>query len=265
MVSVAEAESLVLSNLGRLPAEKCRLKNATGRVLRKAITADRDGPPFDRATLDGVCLRFSDWESGRREFKISGTQAAGDERVEAPAEGACLEIMTGAAVPAPCDCVLPVEDYTKEGETIRANEGAVIPSGQGLHRRASDFETGAELVLPVRRLTGREIAVAASCGCVEVDVSVEPSITIVTTGNELIEIDDEPKPHEIRRSNDLAMRASLFASGHTKINLTHLADEKQAISWALEPLLQSADVIISTACSPTSTRHLPPSSPTANS
>lgn len=246
MVSVAEAESLVLSSMGRLPAEKCRLKNATGRVLRKAVTADRDGPPFDRSTLDGVCLRFGDWEPGRREFKISGTQAAGGEPTEAPPEGSCLEIMTGAAIPAPCDCVLPVEDYTKDGGMIRANEGATLTPGQGVHRRASDFESGQELLQSARRLTGREIAVAASCGCAEVDVAVEPAITIVTTGNELVEVDDEPKPHEIRRSNDLAMRASLFAAGHTNIKLTHLADDKQAISWALEPLLQSADVIIAT-------------------
>jgi molybdopterin molybdotransferase len=246
MVTVAEAERLVLESVGRLPAERCKLQEAAGRVLRQAIVADRDGPPGDRATLDGVCLRSSEWTADRREWRVAGTQAAGAAPLPAPGEGECLEIMTGALVPSPCDAVLPVEDYTREGDTMRARAETSLARGQGVHPAGSDFQAGAELHPGGRRLTGREIAVAASCGCAFVDVTVEPKVALLTTGDELVEIDEIPKPHQIRRSNDLALKAVLAAAGCTKIELNHLPDNPQAISWNLERLVQQADVIIVT-------------------
>jgi molybdopterin molybdotransferase len=246
MVSVTEAERLVFEAVGRLPAERCKLKDAAGRVLRQAVVADRDGPPFDRATLDGVCVCASEWTAGRREWKVAGIQAAGANPLAAPAEGECLEIMTGAPLPAPCDAVLPVEDFARDGEIARANASATLAAGQGVHVRGSDFRAGVTLLEAGRRLTGREIAVAASCGCANVDVTVEPKVAIVTTGDELVDVDEAPKLHQIRRSNDLALKATLAAVGCSKIELNHLPDNPQAISWNLERLLQQADVILVT-------------------
>lgn len=246
MVTVSQAEGLVMERLGRLPAEKCRLKDTPGRVLRQEVRADRDGPPFDRATLDGVCLRFSEWAAGRRVFTVAGIQAAGGESVAAPPEGACLEIMTGAPVPEPCDCVLPVEEFERAGEVVRARPEARLEKGLGLHRQGSDFRSGDVLLAPGRRITGRELAIAASCGCMELQVTVAPRIAVLTTGDELVEVEDEPKRHQIRRSNDLALRAAFFASGFDRVELNHLPDSAQAISWNLERLLQQADVIVVT-------------------
>jgi molybdopterin molybdotransferase len=247
MTSVAEAERLVRTSVGRLPAERCKIQMAAGRVLRQAITADRDGPPFDRATLDGVCIRASEWAAGRREWQVAGLQAAGSPPLAAPPEGACLEIMTGAPLPAPCDAVLPVEDFTREGDVVRANAGASLAAGQGVHLRGSDFRTGAELLAGGVRLTGREIAVAASCGAAFVEVTIEPKIAILTTGDELVDVDEIPKLHQIRRSNDLALKATIAAAAPAaKIELNHLPDNPQAISWNLERLLQQADVIVVT-------------------
>ncbi len=246
MISVAEAERLILEHAGRLPAGRVRVKDAAGRVLRRAILADRDGPPFDRATLDGVCLRHADWAAGRREFPVAGVQAAGSEPVGAPPTGACLEILTGAPVPAPCDCVWPVEDFERFGDLVRARPGIALAPGQGIHPRGSDFKAGEPLVAPGCVLTGREIAVAASCGCEALEVAVRPRIAILTTGDELVDVEDTPRPHQIRRSNDLALRASLAAAGFLETELNHLPDNPQAISWNLERLLQQADVILVT-------------------
>lgn len=246
MISVAEAERLVLASVGRLPAERCKLAVASGRVLRSALKADRDGPPFDRATVDGVCLRSSEWLAGRREFSISGFQAAGAEPLPAPPGGACLEIMTGAPVPASCDTVVRIEDVVREGDRVRLREGAACARGDGIHARGSDFSAGATLLAPGCWLSGREIAVAASCGYAEVEVTVEPKIAVLTTGDELVEIDEVPKIHQIRRSNDLALKAVLQAAGFSKIELNHLPDNAQAISWNMERLLQQADVILVT-------------------
>jgi len=246
MIPVAEAERLVLASVGRLPAERCKLAAAAGRILRQAIAADRDGPPFDRATLDGVCLRFDEFAGGRREFAVAGTQAAGAEPLAAPPEGACLEIMTGAPLPAPCDVVVRVEDLERVDGRVRLRADIDFARGTGVHARGSDFRTGATLLEPGCRLTGRELAIAASCGAVDLEVTVEPKIAVLTTGDELVEVDEVPKPHQIRRSNDLALKAVLQAAGFAKIELNHLPDNAQAISWNMERLLQQADVILVT-------------------
>lgn len=246
MISVAEAERLVLAAVGRLPTERCKLTAATGRVLRAPIQADRDGPPFDRATLDGVCLRFSEFAAGRREFAIAGLQAAGAAPVSAPPNGACLEIMTGAPVPAPCDVVVRIEDLERDGDRVRIRTDTELAVGDGVHAHGSDFRAGDTLLEPGCRLTGREIAIAASCGRTELEVTMEPKIAVLTTGDELVEVDDEPKPHQIRRSNDLALKAVLQAAGFSKIELNHLPDNAQAISWNMERLLQQADVVLVT-------------------
>lgn len=246
MIPVEEAARLVLASVGRLPAERCKLASATGRVLRSSLTADRDGPPFDRATLDGVCLRFSEFAAGRREFAVAGTQAAGAEPLPAPPEGSCLEIMTGAPVPAPCDTVIRVEDLERDAASVCIRAEADPASGVGVHARGSDFRAGTVLLEPGCRLTGREIAIAASCGYTELEVTVEPRIAVLTTGDELVEVDEVPKLHQIRRSNDLALKAVLQAAGFSKIELNHLPDNAQAISWNMERLLQQADVILVT-------------------
>lgn len=246
MIPVEEAKRLVLASVGRLPAERCKLAAATGRVLRSQLKADCDGPPFDRATLDGVCLRFSEFAAGRLEFAVAGTQAAGAEPLAAPPEGSCLEIMTGAPVPAPCDVVVRVEDLERDGDRVRIRADAELACGNGVHARGSDFRTGAALLEPGCRLTGREIAIAASCGYTELEVTVEPKIAVLTTGDELVEVDEVPKLHQIRRSNDLALKAVLQAAGFSKIELNHLPDNAQAISWNMERLLQQADVILVT-------------------
>lgn len=246
MISVDDAERLILASVATLPAEKCKLAAAQGRVLRTPIHADRDGPPFHRATLDGICLRLADWTAGRRDFAIAGVQAAGAEPLPAPPEGACLEIMTGAPVPAPCDLVIGVEWLDRTGSAMRIRDGISPGAHDGVHARGSDFRAGDVLLQPGCRLTGRQLAIAAACGCTELEVTVEPRIAVLTTGDELVEVDDVPKPHQIRRSNDLALKAVLQSCGFTRIELNHLPDNAQAISWNLERLLQQADVILVT-------------------
>lgn len=246
MIAVAEAERLVLSSVGALPAERCPLASAQGRTLRSPIIADRDGPPFQRATLDGVCFRFAEWLEGRRDFDVSGMQAAGAEPVDTPPANACLEIMTGAPLPDGCDVVVGVEDFVRDGGRVRIRDGLVLKVGHGVHAQGSDFRQGSVLLEPGCRLTGREIAIAASCGYATVEVTVEPRIAVLTTGDELVDVDEVPKRHQIRRSNDLALKALLQANGFSKIELNHLPDNAQAISWNLERLLQQADVILIT-------------------
>src|SRR5471032_2602578 len=172
MITPAEAEQLILAALPRAAAEDCPIAEAHGRVLRSALRADRDLPPFDRVTLDGYALRSSALTAGVGSFRIEAMQAAGQPPgVLGSAADACVEIMTGAPLPAGADAVVPYEDAAREGARMTPAPGLGIAPGHAVHRRGSDHRAGEMIVPPGTRLTGREIAVAAACGCAVLAVS----------------------------------------------------------------------------------------------
>ena len=119
MLTPAEAEQLILGNLVPLPSEDCPLAEAHGRVLRGAVCADRDLPPFDRVTMDGYAVRAAALAAGTRTFRVEGIQAAGMiPQKLGPGPDACVEIMTGAVLPIGADCVVPYEETTRAGEVM---------------------------------------------------------------------------------------------------------------------------------------------------
>lgn len=246
MISVAEAEHLILDSLAPLPSESCKIDRAHGRFLREPIVADRESPPFNRATMDGIAIRFSDWKEGKRTFGVTGTQAAGQPVMDAPEPGSCIEIMTGAPVPEGLDCVVRYEDVTVGSDDATISEGIELEAGLDIHPQGSDFAAGAVLVESGVRLSGREIAVAASCGKEELEVSSQPKVIVVTTGDELVEIDDEPLPYQIRRTNDRALAAALVSAGFDQVERVHVPDEPQMMRWQLERFLGDADALIFT-------------------
>src|SRR3954470_20457090 len=108
MTEVAEAERLIFQHLRRLGASREPLSDCVERVLAEDVTADRDQPPFDRVTMDGIAIAGRDWESGVRAFEITGTQAAGVPPLELDGPARCVEVMTGAMLPRGADTVIPV-------------------------------------------------------------------------------------------------------------------------------------------------------------
>lgn len=244
MLTPAEAEKLVLANTASFASEDCPLAEAHGRVLRAAVRADRDLPPFDRVTMDGYALRAATLAAGRRTFRIEGIQAAGMiPSTLGPAPDACVEIMTGAVLPVGADCVVPYEDTVSGGATITVAPGN-FPAGHALHRRGSDHAAGKEIMSAGLRLTGREIAVAAACGCASLTVTTHPKIAVVATGDELVDVNMPVAPHQIRRSNDYALRAALIAAGYPCVERFHLRDVRHEIEHRLWHVLAEFDVVL---------------------
>jgi len=249
MLTPAEAERLILANLPRFPREDCPLLAAHGRILRTDIRADRDLPPFDRVTMDGFALRASALAGGVRTFRVEAIQAAGMRPFTlGAADDACIEIMTGAVLPEGADCVVPYESATRDGATMSVStaEAAHLAAGQALHRRGSDHRAGEMIVPAGTRLTGREIAVAASCGCAHLTVSHSPKIAVISTGDELVEVDAPVAPHLIRRSNDYALRAALAAAGWPHVERFHFRDMRHEIQHLLWHLLAEYDAVLVT-------------------
>jgi molybdopterin molybdotransferase len=246
MLSVAEAEKQVGEAVALLPAEDCPLVNAHGRVLRQTITADRDLPPFDRVAMDGYALRHQAWEAGIRRFRVAGLQAAGTIALSLSDDSACIEVMTGAVLPTGADTVVPYEDAESDGGKVVLGSEAKVEAGQAVHRRGSDHAAGSVIVGPGVRLSGREIAVAAACGCAHVAVSQQPAIAVVATGDELVEVSSPVAPHQIRRSNDYALRAALIGAGYPRVERFHLRDMRHEIEHLLWHIVAEYDVVLIT-------------------
>lgn len=245
MLTPAEAERLILENIAPFHREDCPLAAAHRRVLRSELRADRDLPPFNRVTMDGYALRSTAIAEGVRTFRVEATQAAGMRAFKlGEAADACIEIMTGAVLPEDADCVVPYEETVRDGATMTLRDGAEIAPGNAVHRRGSDHRSGDLIVRPGVRLTGREIAVAAACGYGAVTVSQLPKIAVVATGDELVEVESPVAPHQIRRSNDHALRAALQMAGFPNVARFYMRDVRQEIEHLLWHILAEYDVIV---------------------
>lgn len=247
MLTPAEAEKLILEAMTPFHREDCPLASAHGRILRMDLQADRDLPPFDRVTMDGYALRSAALAAGGRMFRVQGVQAAGMRafKLGAAAES-CLEIMTGAVLPEGADCVVPYEETKREGATMTVTGDAALKAGNAIHARGSDHRTGDVLVRSGTRITGREIAVAAACGYASLTVSQQPKIAVIASGDELVEVDAPVAAHQIRRSNDYAIRAGLQLAGYPNVARFHFRDVRSEIEHLLWHILAEFDVVIVT-------------------
>ncbi|MBM3851547.1 MAG: molybdopterin molybdotransferase MoeA [Verrucomicrobia bacterium] len=246
MVTPAAAEKLILENSPPFHREDCPLASAHGRVLRRDLCADRDLPPFDRVTMDGYAVRAEALAKGTGIFRVGRLQAAGMRAFKLPAAAeACIEVMTGAVVPAGADCIVPYEETTREGNQISVvGEPGRLGFGHAIHRRGSDHRSGEVIVKAGTRLTGKEIAVAAACGHGTVTVSQLPKLAVVVTGDELVEVEGAVAAHQIRRSNDHALRAALISAGYPNVARFHVRDVRHEVEHMMWHILAEYDVVV---------------------
>lgn len=244
VITVQEAEKLILDSIGEIETETVAIDAALGRCLREPVVADRALPPFDRATLDGIAINSSSYNTGQRKFKIHGTAPAGAPQQALPELKGCLEIMTGAPLPQMADCVIKVEDIETKGDHAILPDGLQLDFHTGVHAQGSDCKSGTELLAPNRQLTPKEIAVAASVGKAELSVSKNPRIAVVSTGDELVSIEQTPEQHQIRRSNDLTLATALAAAGFPDVERVHIPDDPAQLETRLRELIERCDSII---------------------
>jgi len=242
MVSVEEAAAIVFSNLFKPRSETVSLVAAVNKVLAEEISADRDFPPFHRVSMDGIAISFDAWQRGIRKFPIDGVQAAGMMEQHLNDASHCIEAMTGAMLPGGTDTVIPYEDVeTQDGSaTIQTDE---VTMGQNVHQRGQDAKEGALLLEPGLLLSPAEIALLASVGRSNVGVFAFPTAAIVSSGDELVDIDATPEPYQIRQSNIFAVQAAMQCMGW-KGNTFHLKDNREHMALALKKIAQTHNVII---------------------
>lgn len=242
MVSVTEATSFIFQNLFNSGVETVPLQHATGRVLAEPVNADRDFPPFNRVSMDGIAILHSEWARGRRKFAIEGTQAAGAPQKELSNPTRCLEVMTGAILPTGCDTVIRYEDLEIDGGEA-AVKTDVISQGQSVHIKAMDAAKDQQILDPGQVLAPSEIALLASVGKTQVRVCAFPRVAIVSTGDELVDIHQTPTPWQVRRSNSYSLQSALREMGADAVCF-HLADDLSSMKSDLGAIAGDYDVLI---------------------
>jgi molybdopterin molybdotransferase len=240
----AEADLLIGQHLQCLPIESLPLSQCAGAVLRENIYAERDQPPYDRVAMDGIALDSQSAGAGRRSFRVEATQAAGDAPLTLADGGGCIEVMTGAALPAGCDCVVPVEELTLADGAATLAASARTAAWQNIHRRGTDTRQGTLLLNAGQRLHAPEVAVAASAGMARIRVSSQPMLAVISTGNELVEPGEPVLAHQIRRSNAYAVVSALREHGFQRVADDHIQDDARALHERLRFHLETHDVLV---------------------
>ena len=246
MISATKADSLLSSAIRGMTINQHQdlpIQDTTPEILAEHLVADRDGPPFNRVAMDGIAIKFAKWNEGQRDFTIEGIQQAGASCKSLKNTTNCLEVMTGAPLPLNTDTVIPYEHISRwEDKAILENHQ--VTEGQNIHFQGQDFKQGDPLVAKNLLLTPSRWTVAASMGYSLVKVITRPKIAVVSTGDELVPVEQKPLPHQIRTSNGWTLKASLQQSGFKDVRLIHLKDDSRSMETALAEILDSFDVIL---------------------
>jgi molybdopterin molybdotransferase len=242
VVSFDEALAIVQTeSAGVTPisTETVTITNCLGRVLSIAIRADRDQPPFHRSTRDGYAVRAED-AMARTWLAVAGEVAAGTEWKGSLPIGETVAIMTGAPVPEGADAVMMVEHVERSGTprltAVRLGEDRKIAPGDNIVPQGSEALAGDVVLEAGTRLDAAAIAMAATCGAAALEVFARPTVSILATGDELVDVTETPGPQQIRNSNSYGLAALIRASGGTpviqKIAPDRLKELEQAIGEA---------------------------------
>ncbi len=238
VMSFEEARHLVeLHAAGVCPRgiETVDLLGGLERVLAEGILADRDFPPFDRATRDGYAVRSADLRQVPARFNVVGEIKAGDW----PEPGSCsvgagqaVSIMTGAPLPAGADAVVMVEYTTSSDQWVEVLRG--VRSGENFVPRGAEARAGQILLEQGRRLDHAGIAIAASVGKSEVQVFRKPRIAVLSTGDEVVEVEASPGRGQIRNSNSYSLAAQIQTAGGEAVRLAIAPDERVRLRELIE-------------------------------
>jgi molybdopterin molybdotransferase len=243
MIEVARADELIGEAIPLRTSEHLAVTSAGGRILRQAVVAERDQPPFDRVTMDGYALRL-DWLGKSRSFAVAGTAAAGTPRLSLPEKPGCIEIMTGAICPEEADAIVPVERTTRNGEMVRIDPEFTPLARQFIHTRGSDRVKGATILPAGCRLGAPEMAILATSGLKEVEVASAPSIAVIATGNELVAPGKPIEPYQVRSSNEIAIATALTGCGISDVVTARLPDDRDVLLEQVTQLHERHDVLI---------------------
>jgi molybdopterin molybdotransferase len=238
VVSFEEARRIVERHAAGVTTrgvETLDLLTALGRVLAENIEADRDFPPFARATRDGYAVRSTDLAQVPAKLELAGEVKAGDwpdPETCSVGRGQAVGIMTGAPLPAGADSVVMVEHTSSSDQFVEVRRS--VRAGENFVPCGAEARAGQVLLDPGRRLDHAGVAVAASVGKSRVQVFQKPRVAVLSTGDELVEIDATPGAAQIRNSNSYSLAAQIQNAGGDALRLPIAPDEREELKSLIE-------------------------------
>jgi molybdopterin molybdotransferase len=214
------------------PTERAPLAESCGRVLAEDVRADRDYPPFHRATRDGYALRSADLSAVPCQLALIGEVRAGQHFRGVVARGQCVEIMTGAPLPEGADAVVMVEDTSLRGAQVEVRRG--VAGWENTVQKGSEARAGTVVVKRGRVLGAAEAGLLASVGCSDVSVFEKPSVAILPTGDELVDVEASPEWYQVRNSNAVTLEAQVRSAGGSPKVLPVARDDYSALRELIE-------------------------------
>lgn len=240
MLHPDEAHTIITEAIRQLPAEDIPVQQAHGRILAEDIIAHEPYPTFDASTMDGFAVLAADASPWR---EIIGTQNAGDVIEDEVSEGYCIRIMTGAPMPKGADAVVPVEATELAEDHVVIHQEDIAP-GQNIRPIGVDIQKGERLLTAGTRLGPAEIGLLASLGSTPVRVTRKPRVSIISTGDELVEPEDTPGPGQIRDANRFTL-AAMLANEPVEITWVGIApDNRDELESLLNERLASDDLVL---------------------
>jgi molybdopterin molybdotransferase len=242
LITVQEALDIVLSQAENFGTEQIRFDQSLGRVLHEDIFADRDFPPFDRVSMDGIAITVEPFNKGIRTFKIEGIQAAGSPQLTLKNTSNCIEVMTGSILPKNAEAVIPYELVEIENGTAKVVSND-LKYFQNIHKKGLDKKQNDLLVKKNTIISAAEIGIFASVGKSMVTVAKNPKVMIISTGDELVEVEENPAVYQIRRSNVHTL-VSLLERLHINSETLHISDDKTILKEKIKAVLNEYDVLL---------------------
>jgi molybdopterin molybdotransferase len=241
ILSFEEARHLVESHAAKLlprATETADLLDSCGHILAEPVLADRDFPPFRRAARDGYALRSADVKQPPATLKVVGEIKAGaSDQIPTLQPGEAAAIMTGAPAPEGADAVVMVEYTSQRGDDVQIQR--TVEFGANVVATGSEAKRGSCLLSPGMYLDPAAISVAASVGKVHLEVYARPQVAVLSTGDELVDIDAEPGPTQIRNSNSYSLAAQIQGAGGEPVLLQVAPDEPRRLRELIAEGLKS--------------------------
>jgi molybdopterin molybdotransferase len=246
MLSYEQARQIVIEEIGKSRGPRATagvsVWEALGLVLAQEVKTDREYPPFDRSTRDGYAVRAKEVAPGAS-LKCVGEIKAGDTVSEALAAETCVQIMTGAAVPQGADAVVMIEQTQRLGDVVRFERAA--RGGQNIVPRGSEAAAGQSVLRPGMRLGYAELALAAQVGAAELQCAKRPRVAILSTGDEVVMVEEAPGPFQIRNSNSVSLAAQVRIAGGEPVVLGNAADRVEDLGEKIERGLKEDVLVLS--------------------
>lgn len=242
MLDVQEALATILLECRSYGSESVFLERCVGRLLAEEAITDRDAPPFDRVAMDGIAIMLGNIDNPLLPFyTIQGTQAAGMPQETLKGKNYCLEVMTGAVLPARADTVIPYE-------ALRIIDGKAYPTNScatrsNIHYQGTDALKGSTVLSAGKKLGAGDIGILATLGKWKVKVAKMPKVAVIATGNELVEVNEKPESYQIRKSNVYTIEAALLQDG-IQPTMYHLPDTWDLLVQKLPAIISDHDVLL---------------------